>query len=80
MNPQPQDTEDATIARKRRTTLYVIGSAVGAAGLTMGTMPAFAAVTPIAVAKGCAIVGALILAAGRFAPDHVLRKILPARR
>ena len=80
MSSESKQTEEPTVARKRRTTLYVIGSAVGAAGLTMGTMPVFTAMTPMAVAKGCALVGAIILATGRFAPDHILRKILPVRR
>jgi hypothetical protein len=60
--------------------MYVIGSAFAAAGITMGTMPFFAVLTPILVAKGCAAFGALILAVGRFAPDHVLKRILPWQR
>jgi hypothetical protein len=62
--------------RRRRHRLYVIGTAVAIAGMTMGTMPFFAERTPILVAKGCASVGALILAIGRFAPDHFLRRLL----
>jgi hypothetical protein len=54
--------------------LYLVGSAVAAAGITMGTMPVFTAMTPIVVAKSCAAVGALILAVGRFVPDHVLMR------
>jgi formaldehyde-activating enzyme involved in methanogenesis len=56
--------------------MYVIGSAFAAAGITMGTMPFFAVLTPILVAKICAALGAVILAVGRFAPDHVLKRIL----
>ena len=67
-------------ARKRRNTLYLVGSAFAAAGITMGTMPLFAQHTPILMAKGFALFGALILAVGRFAPDHVLRRLFPARR
>ncbi len=77
------DTETegpAREARTRRNTIYLVGSAFGAAGITMGTMPLFAEYTPIVVAKGCAVVGALILAVGRFAPDHFLRRLFPARR
>lgn len=60
--------------------MYVVGSAVAAAGIAMGTMPVFTAMTPILVAKACAAVGAVILAVGRFAPDHVLERIVPTRR
>jgi hypothetical protein len=74
-------TEEAVRnARKRRNTIYLVGSAFAAAGLTMGTMPLFAQHTPVVVAKGCALLGALILAVGRFAPDHFLRRLFPARR
>jgi uncharacterized membrane protein len=59
--------------------MYVVGSAVAAAGIVMGTMPVFTAMTPILVAKVCAAVGAVILAVGRFAPDHLLKRILPGR-
>jgi hypothetical protein len=52
-----------------------VGSAFAAAGITMGTMPLFAQHTPILMAKGCALLGALILAVGRFAPDHFLRRL-----
>ena len=74
----PQDPEGAP--RKRRYTFYLVGSAVAAAGITLGTMPMFREMTPILVAKGIALVGAMILAVGRFAPDSFLRRILPAQR
>jgi hypothetical protein len=61
--------------RRRRNALYLVGTAVAIAGIIMGT-PLLAERTPIAVAKGCAAVGALILALGRFAPDHFLRRFL----
>lgn len=66
--------------RKRRNALYLVGSAVAAAGITLGTMPLFREMTPILVAKGLALAGAVILAVGRFAPDSFLRRILPERR
>jgi hypothetical protein len=78
MNAEPD--EAARAERKRRYAFYVVGSAFAAAGITMGTMPMFVAITPILAAKGCALFGALILATGRFAPDHVLRKIWSPRR
>ena len=78
MSAEPDELQRA--ARKRRNRVYVVGSAVAAAGLTMGTMPMFTAFTPILVAKGCALVGAVILAVGRFVPDHVLLKIPPEQR
>ena len=62
--------------RRRRHRLYVIGAAVAVAGVVMGT-PLFAERTPLVVAKSCAAVGALILALGRFLPDHFLRRFLP---
>lgn len=63
--------------RRRRHRLYLIGTAVAMAGIAMGTMPLFAEHTPIVVSKGCAAVGAMILAVGRFASDHFLRRWLP---
>ncbi len=63
--------------RRRRTRLYVIGAAVAAAGIIMGTMPIFAEHTPLVVSKGCAAVGAVILAVGRFASDPFLRRWIP---
>jgi drug/metabolite transporter (DMT)-like permease len=62
--------------RRRRHRLYAIGTAVAIAGITLGTMPYFAERTPILVAKGCALAGAVILAVGRFASDHFLRRFL----
>jgi hypothetical protein len=62
--------------RRRRHRLYAIGTAVAIAGITLGTMPYFAEHTPILVAKGCASAGAAILAVGRFASDHFLRRFL----
>ena len=78
MSQAPDEAERAT--RKRRYSFYLVGSAFAAAGIALGTMPVFTAHTPILVAKGCALVGALILAVGRFAPDPVLRRIPPALR
>jgi hypothetical protein len=66
--------------RKRRHAFYVAGSAIAAAGIMTGTMPLFVAFTPILVAKGLALFGAMILAVGRFSPDHVLRRFPPALR
>ena len=68
--------EDLRAERRRRNRLYVIGTAVAMAGMTMGTMPLFAERTPMAVAKSIAAVGALILGIGRFAPAHFLRRLL----
>jgi len=59
--------------RRRRNRLYVIGTAIAVAGVVMGT-PLFAERTPLIVAKACAALGAVVLAFGRFAPDHVLRR------
>jgi hypothetical protein len=63
--------------RRRRNRLYLIGTAVAIAGITMGTMPLFAERTPVVVSKACAALGAVILAIGRFAPDHFLRRWFP---
>jgi hypothetical protein len=63
--------------RRRRHRLYLVGTAIAMAGIIMGTMPLFAEHTPIYVSKGCAAVGALILAVGRFASDHFLRRWFP---
>jgi hypothetical protein len=63
--------------RRRRNRLYLIGTAVAIAGITMGTMPLFAERTPVVVSKACAALGAVILAIGRFAPDHFLRRWVP---
>lgn len=76
--PAPDEAERAV--RKLRYGFYIVGSAVAAAGITMGSMPFFAQHTPIVVAKAFALVGALILAIGRFAPDNFLRRLPGARR
>jgi hypothetical protein len=68
--------DDLRAERRRRHRLYLVGTAVAVAGMTMGTMPLFAERTPILVAKGIAAVGAVILGIGRFAPDHFLRRLL----
>ena len=62
--------------RRRRHRLYVVGTAVAIAGIFMGTMPFFVERTPLLVSKGCAAIGAVILAFGRFAPDQFLRRWL----
>ncbi len=67
--------DDLRTERRRRHRLYLIGTAVAIAGVTMGTMPLFAERTPILVAKSIAAVGVVILAIGRFAPDHFLRRL-----
>ncbi len=63
--------------RRRRHRLYLIGTAVAVAGIIMGSMPLFAEHTPIYVSKGCAAIGAVILAIGRFGSDHFLRRWFP---
>ena len=72
--------ESAETLRKRRTTFYLVGSAIAAAGLMLGTMPMFREMTPMLVARSIVAVGALLLAVGRFSSDAFLRRILPARR
>jgi hypothetical protein len=72
----PQATEADRRLRQLRYRFYVVGSAFAVAGMAMGTMPVFTQRTPILVAKGCALVGAVILAIGRFTPDHVLARLV----
>ena len=67
--------DDLRAERRRRHRLYLIGTAVAIAGMTMGTMPLFAQATPIVVAKSVAAAGVVILVIGRFAPDHFLRRL-----
>lgn len=69
---------DETLRAERRRChrLYLIGTTVAIAGMVMGTMPPFAARTPLVVSKGCAAAGALIRMLGRFAPDRFLRRWL----
>lgn len=74
---RPDETDP--VARRARYRFYLVGSAFAAAGITMGTMPVFAQATPILVAKGCALAGALILAVGRFAPADFLKRVLRLR-
>jgi len=74
---RPDESDPAT--RRVRYRFYLVGSAVAAAGITMGTMPVFAQNTPILVAKGCALAGALILAVGRFASADFLKRLLRLR-
>lgn len=72
--------ESVEVLRKRRTSFYLVGSAIAVAGMMLGTMPMFRELTPMLVARGVALVGAMILAVGRFGSDAFLRRILPARR
>jgi hypothetical protein len=72
-------TEADRRVRKLRYRFYLVGSAFAAAGITMGTMPAFTQLTPLFVARGCALLGALILAVGRFTPDHVFTRVVTRR-
>jgi hypothetical protein len=72
--------ETAEALRKRRTSFYLVGSAIAAAGMMLGTMPMFREMTPMLVARCVALAGAIVLAVGRFASDAFLRRILPARR
>jgi hypothetical protein len=73
----PDETDP--VARRVRYRFYLVGSAVAAAGITMGTMPLFAQATPVLVAKGCALTGAAILAVGRFSSTGFLRRLVRTR-
>jgi hypothetical protein len=66
-------TEEPRV-RKGRYTLYLLGGLFVALGIALEMVPAFASVTPVRVAKGCALLGAVILAVGRFSPDGIARR------
>lgn len=70
--PAPRGEEPR--ARKGRYAIYVLGGFFGALGIALEMVPLFASVTPVRVAKGCALLGAVILAVGRFAPNHFVRR------
>jgi hypothetical protein len=68
----PADGEQR--ARKGRYALYLLGGFFAALGIALEMVPLFASVTPVRVAKGCALLGAVILAVGRFSPDAFVRR------
>jgi len=61
-------------ARKGRYALYLLGGFFGALGIALEVVPVFASFTPNRVARGCALIGAIILAFGRFSPDRIVRR------
>ena len=77
MSPAPVSdsaTGESRGARRGRYALYILGGFFGALGIALEVVPLFHSVTPVRVAKGCALLGALILAVGRFSPDHIARR------
>ena len=60
-------------ARKGRYALYLLGGLFGALGIALEVVPLLATFTPSRVARGCALIGAIILAVGRFSPDRLVR-------
>jgi hypothetical protein len=66
--------EENRPARRARYSLYLVGGFFAALGIALEMVPVFAAVTPVTVAKGCVLFGALILAIGRFASDGFLMR------
>ena len=65
---------EAQRARKGRYALYLLGGFFAALGIALEMVPVFASVTPVRVAKGCALLGAVVLAVGRFSPDGFVRR------
>ena len=61
-------------ARKGRYALYLLGGLFAALGIALELVPVLASFTPNRVARGCALVGAIILAVGRFSPDRIVRR------
>ncbi len=67
-------------ARRGRYALYLLGGCFAALGIALEMVPVFASVTPVRVAKGCALLGAVILAVGRFSPDGFVRRFANQRK
>jgi len=65
---------ESRAARKARYTFYIVGALFGALGMALELVPLFASVTPTRVAKACALLGAVILAVGRFSPDRFVER------
>jgi hypothetical protein len=61
-------------ARKGRYALYLVGAVFAALGMALELVPLFAEFTPNWMARGCVLLGAAILAMGRFAPDRIVRR------
>lgn len=61
-------------ARKGRYSLYLIGGFFAALGMALELVPLLAQFTPNRVARGCVLLGAGILAVGRFTPDRLVRR------
>jgi hypothetical protein len=67
-------TNEERAARRARYFLYLLGGVFVALGFSLEMVPAMAAVAPAVAGRICAGIGAVILSAGRFAPDRfVLR-------
>lgn len=64
----------AQLARKGRYSLYVIGAFFAALGIALELVPLFASVVPVRVAKATVLLGAVILAVGRFGSDGIVRR------
>jgi hypothetical protein len=75
MVEKPDTEDEPRAARKARYALYVAGGFFAALGIALELVPLFAEFTPVKVAKGCALLGALILGIGRFAPDPIVLRI-----
>ncbi len=70
--PAPPSEEPQ--ARKGRYALYLLGGLFAALGMALELVPLFAQFTPNRVARGCVLLGAAILAVGRFAPGRIVRR------
>jgi hypothetical protein len=61
-------------ARKGRYALYLLGGFFGALGIALEVVPLLASFTPNRVARAFALIGAIVLAVGRFSPDRIVRR------
>ena len=75
MGLKPEIADESQAARRARYALYIAGGFFAVLGIALEMVPAFAAFTPVKVAKACALLGAVILGVGRFAPDHIVRRV-----
>jgi hypothetical protein len=82
MDPTSGANDESRAARRARHSLYLVGGFFAALGIALELVPALAALTPAIAAKSCVLLGALILAVGRFASDRFVARCeaLVARR
>ena len=65
----------ARAARRARYFLYALGGVFVALGFALDMVPTLASAAPPIAARACALIGAVILAIGRFGSDRLVSRV-----